>query len=122
MGSVGHDETLRLTDLWEVLEDEAEGGELDAKEGSDSDSEEISDEKEEGNEEEDELQSSKPKPKPSADASDDEEDVDSDSSERPVKKRKLKQKIEDPLATDKKKRRKPRKDEVVADPTFFADL
>lgn len=138
VGSVGHDEVLRLTDLREVLEDEVEGEELEAEDESDSDSD--SDTKSEQSakpssdvEEEEETPklSSLEKEIPterSQDSQDvdeqssmDEEEADSDN-DRPAKKRKTKQKVEDPLATDKKRKRKPRKDEVVADPTFFADL
>lgn len=140
VGSVGHDEVLRLTDLREVLEDEVEGEELEAEDESDSDSDSDTGSKSEQSakpssdvEEEEETPnlSSLEKKIPterSQDSQDvdeqssmDEEEADSDN-DRPAKKRKTKQKVEDPLATDKKRKRKPRKDEVVADPTFFADL
>lgn len=131
VGSVGHDEVLRLTDLREVLEDEAEGEELEVEDESDSDSDSEQGVKpsSEAEEEEEIPKISFPVKKILTERSQDvderssneEEEADSDN-DRPAKKRKTKQKVEDPLATDKKRNRKPRKDEVVADPTFFADL
>lgn len=131
VGSVGHDEVLRLTDLREVLEDEADGEELEVEDESDSDSDSEQGVKpsSEAEEEEEIPLISFPVKKIHTERSQDvderssneEEEADSDN-DRPAKKRKTKQKVEDPLATDKKRNRKPRKDEVVADPTFFADL
>lgn len=138
VGSVGHDEVLRLTDLREVLEDEVEGEELEAEDESDSDSDTGSKSEQSAKpssdveEEEETPKLSSLEKKIPTERNQDSQDVDEQSSmdeeeadsdnDRPAKKRKTKQKVEDPLATDKKRKRKPRKDEVVADPTFFADL
>ncbi|KDQ56891.1 hypothetical protein JAAARDRAFT_132232 [Jaapia argillacea MUCL 33604] len=125
VGSVGHEEVVRLTDLREVFEDEEgrgeeegesesgqgegdeESGEVDGSE-KDSDDEDaamtISEKAEEGTE------------KKAAD-SDDEEGDDSDVPQLQKRKRK---KDKDPLTVPE--RRKKGRNEIVGDPSFFSDL
>ncbi|KAL5514859.1 hypothetical protein ACEPAG_2175 [Sanghuangporus baumii] len=121
VGSVGHDEVLKLTDLREIFEDE--GDEEDDK-GDEEDSDVGREENEaisasgaltgatDGDEDraEHEVESGADSP-------------DSDSDEEPQKKkRRKKSKVQDPLEVGRKKKRKARNDEVSADPSFFADL
>lgn len=150
VGSVGHDEMLRMTDLREVLEAEdnsdAEGGEE-----SDDDGNGIEDKEEQtsaalgkhtdaivnGIDDSDSgLDSnSDSEADPAADAEVANEDSHSeveanagdsdDDSDRPApskKRRKGQSQPEDALGTEKKRRKKPKMDEVVAEPSFFADL
>ena len=119
VGSVGHDEKLRLTDLREVFE------------GSDGEEEEEEEEEEEGEDKEGSEAESDDKNSDdhTGDTNESDEDSeksdseDSSSSEEEVeKKRRKKQKVVDPLGVEKRRRKKARNDEVRADPSFFADL
>ncbi|KAI0795776.1 WD40 repeat-like protein [Abortiporus biennis] len=115
VGSVGHDEILKLTDLKEVFEDEDE--EKDEGEGDDDseeekrkagsdDSDEDEDETEESNDEKD---------------SDEEGNEDGDSSDEEVEesRKRKKKKNTDPLAATKRKKGR---NEIDTEPSFFADL
>ncbi|KAH8112369.1 WD40 repeat-like protein [Phellopilus nigrolimitatus] len=129
VGSIGHDEVLRLTDLREVFEDENK--DRDADEAVEGDMEPRNDDPsglgvDEGSEDrqgenardDDSETEERHKTEGGKDS-----DEDGSSDEEPqAGKRRRKGKTEDPLATDKKKKRKIRKDEVVADPSFFAEL
>ena len=119
VGSVGHDESLHLTDLRKVLEDLT---------GSDSEGEDKdSDDSDRDGEEEDDLVTKNTGNawtgfEKSGEGSDDEEqEGDSDGSDIPVERKKRRKKEKDPLSADRKKKKRA-KDEVVADPSFFSDL
>lgn len=114
VGSVGHDEKLRLTDLREVFEGsdgEEEEEEGEDKEGSEAESDDKNSDDHTGDTNESDEDSEK---SDSEDSSSSEEEVE--------KKRRKKQKVVDPLGVEKRRRKKARNDEVRADPSFFADL
>ena len=113
VGSVGHDEKLRLTDLREVFE------------GSDGEEEEEEGEDKEGSEAESDDKNSDDHTGDTNESDEDSEKSDSEDSspsEEVEKKRRKKQKVVDPLGVEKRRRKKARNDEVRADPSFFADL
>lgn len=113
VGSVGHDEVLKLTDLREVFEDEDGNGDEDGDtegEKEDNDARSAA-----GSvDDEDVRQQAEPEAE--------KEESESDSDEEPKAKKRRKKTEVDPLATDKKRKRRARNDEVSADPSFFADL
>ncbi|KAL5498028.1 JIP5 [Sanghuangporus vaninii] len=125
VGSVGHDEVLKLTDLMEIFEDEEDEND---HEEDDKGDEEDSDEDREVNG----VVFSSGALAGATDRDGDRaehqvelgaDDLDSDSDEEPQKKRRRKKiKVQDPLEAGRKKKRKARNDEVSADPSFFADL
>ncbi|KAI0074600.1 WD40 repeat-like protein [Panus rudis PR-1116 ss-1] len=174
VGSVGHEEVLKLTDLREVFEDEDEDGEEseegrkegDDDEGSGKASEGESDEEESESEKEEVVKKDKGKGKAvkatskaqadlkSSDSSDDdssdsddedepsaahsknksqnndsdsgsahenEQEADSDSDDSDVVREKKRKKKRDPDPMQAKKKKKGR-NEIDADPSFFADL
>ncbi|KAL5520628.1 JIP5 [Sanghuangporus sanghuang] len=122
VGSVGHDEVLKLTDLREIFEDE------DDHEEDDKGDEEDSDEGRKGNGDVSAsgalagaIDSDSDEDKAGHQVEPGADDSDSDS-EPQKKKRRKKTKVQDPLEAARKKKRKARNDEVSADPSFFADL
>ncbi|KAI0634224.1 WD40 repeat-like protein [Trametes polyzona] len=114
VGSAGHEEVLKLTDLKEVFEDEDEEDGDGQEEDEDSDAEGGSgdeEDEEEGKQQaapEQDVRAEEPRQ-----ASSDEEDA----AEEPRKRKRKKEK--DPLNAAKRKKGK---NEVEADPAFFADL
>ncbi|TFK53088.1 WD40 repeat-like protein [Heliocybe sulcata] len=139
VASAGHEETVKMTDLKDVFEDEEGGGDGECEEEKDEGQgqkfgvEEENDSDEEGEEREEEEQETptvvvQEGPKDSSEEGDDAEDQEGkdsddegDDSDAPVQERKRKRKPEkDPLAAPG--RRKKGRNEVVADPAFFADL
>lgn len=125
VGSVGHDEVLKMTDLRDVFEDEAEAED---EEGKDAGTDEEADE---GDEEKDavkpmtvvasetkvrdaEAETEEAEKEEGSDVGDSDEDVES----KKDKKRKRKQ-DKDPLVAG---RRKKGRNEVEAESGFFADL
>ncbi|KAI5121586.1 hypothetical protein M0805_009457 [Coniferiporia weirii] len=142
VGSVGHDEVVRMTDLREVFGDDGDGdGDSDGggeEDGEGSGSGEDSGDEGAGEgegavssgatdavaEKSNAEEQATPLKGVARDAdADPEPDSDSDSEPQSKKRqRKSGKKVEDVLGTDKKKKRRAKNDEVVADPSFFADL
>ncbi|KAI0752702.1 WD40 repeat-like protein [Daedaleopsis nitida] len=122
VGSVGHEEVLKLTDLQEVFEDDGEegSGAEDAVGGDSSDSDE---QEEDGRKEDAGPMASTEAEKDDEERSEAGADEDKDSSEedeREEERRKRKRKTErEPLQAG---RRKKGRNEVEAEPAFFADL
>jgi len=118
VGSAGHEEVLKLTDLNEVFEDEDDEEAQEGGSGSEGDSGDESDKGEE------EQASAAPAETRQEEKSDEEEEVKGEdgtgdsSDEEPQKKRKRK-KEQDPLQAGKKRKGR---NEVDAEPSFFADL
>ncbi|KAH8097087.1 WD40 repeat-like protein [Cristinia sonorae] len=120
VGSVGHEEVLKLTDLKEVFEDDG-----DEEEEEEEDADEEGDEAKPEDNEEVKLENSEGKGrKADADSDEDEEeeeeegDDSSDESVQESRKRKKKPEKDELQATRRKKGR----NEIVTDPAFFADL
>ncbi|EMD37007.1 hypothetical protein CERSUDRAFT_137412 [Gelatoporia subvermispora B] len=125
VGSAGHEEVLKLTDLNEVFEDDEEeeeedgaegksGGEDEDKEGSsdeDSEAEKVAAVKEDAGEQEELDQEDE--------AKEAEQEDSSDSDEEPQQKKRKRNKEVDPLQALKKRKGR---NEVDAEPSFFADL
>ncbi|EJD02027.1 WD40 repeat-like protein [Fomitiporia mediterranea MF3/22] len=120
VGSVGHDEVVRMTDLREVFEDgngdeeeEDEKGDEASSDGGGRDDSDFS------------TQHAKVKTEEADSDSNNESntgvDADSDEESR-KKKRRRKAKVQDPMEKERKKKRRARNDEVQADASFFADL
>jgi len=106
LGSVGHDDVLRLTDLAGALEEK----------GEDAHEDQSADDRTDEGEDDGGLGGSV------VDASVDDEDSDDSSvDERPKKEKKRKRKEKDPLAAEMRKKKKGKR-EVVIDPSFFSGL
>lgn len=107
VGSAGHEDVLKLTDLKDIFEDEDEDG-ANMEGGEDMDSEDehldvtVPEPVEEGKEKAVESDSDEPEPE-----------------EDPKSKKRKKKQTKDPLA---KKREKKNKNQIVANPSFFSDL
>lgn len=107
VGSVGHEDVLKLTDLKDIFEDEDEDdAEGEAGEGSDT-----------GNDRPD-VTVPEPLEEEKKKAGDSDSDEPEQEDEPKPKKRKKKQ-IKDPLT---KKREKKGKNQIVTDPSFFSGL
>ncbi|TFK78435.1 WD40 repeat-like protein [Polyporus arcularius HHB13444] len=116
VGSVGHEEVLKLTDLQEIFED---GGEEDGDEDGGEGDEDADSDEERTKQTTDPTTSAKV---PTDDESADEVDngqVDSSDEEQPQPAKRKRKKEQDPLLAG---RRKKGKNEVEAEPAFFADL
>jgi hypothetical protein len=124
VGSVGHEELIKLTDLKEVFEDDEEGGEGDGDKGDEDDDSDEDDQEDEmkgvqklalgpqhGMDEGQDSDEPAPPKDEEADASSDEEHMSKD------KKRKRKEK--DPLKSTKRKKGK---DQMDGDKGFFTGL
>ena len=127
VGSVGHEEVLKLTDLEEVFEDDGEAG-SDGEEGEDdsdddSDGEGGSDDNGEGEQTKEGAAPAATEEVPGGDESaEDGEEGRADSSDEepePEPRKRKRQKEKDPLQAG---RRKKGRNEVEAEPAFFADL
>lgn len=102
VGSVGHEDILKLTDLRDIFEDE---------EGDDAEGEDVDDE-----DQRPDVTVPEPVEEEKAEDSDsDEPEVE----EEPKSKKRKKKQTTDPLA---KKREKKGKNQIVADPSFFSGL
>ena len=127
VGSVGHEEVLKLTDLEEVFEDDGEAG-SDGEEGEE-DSDDDSD-GEGGSDDDGEGEQAKEGAAPAAteeapgdnESAEDGEEGRADSSDEepePEPRKRKRKKEKDPLQAG---RRKKGRNEVEAEPAFFADL
>ena len=137
VGSAGHEEVLKLTDMEEVFgdddEEEEEGEEVETKEKKDaedgeeddSDAEQSSSGAEDGPGIPPVSPRKKPDPEPEVEASkhavDTQEEAGADSSddEGVVERKRKRKKEKDPLQAAKRSKGR---NEVVAEPSFFADL
>ena len=137
VGSAGHEEILKLTDLEEVFGDddeEEEGNEEGVKSkekngGEDSEEDESDGEEDSSSEGEDgpgiPPVSPRKKPEPEAEASEPavatrtEADADSSDDEGVVERKRKRKKEKEPLQAAKRSKGR---NEVVAEPSFFADL
>lgn len=126
VGSVGHEEVLKLTDLREVFEDEGEDA-SDEEEGGEEGEEGASgsDDEGEGEEEQSGEPAAGPPAKEDADQAASDEDAEegkgesSDEEVDPEPRKRKRKKEKDPLLATKRKKGR---NEVEAEPAFFADL
>ncbi|KAI0672327.1 WD40 repeat-like protein [Trametes maxima] len=127
VGSAGHEEVLKLTDLKEVFEDEDEDEDEDSHENEESGEEDVA---AGDGEDEDEEGGSASKPVTSGPTGDEEEDKDEDEGDREAEQPSSDEAAEEPRKRKRKKEKDPLnatkrrkgKNELEAEPAFFADL
>ncbi|KII91734.1 hypothetical protein PLICRDRAFT_105979 [Plicaturopsis crispa FD-325 SS-3] len=124
VGSAGHEEVLRLTDLKDVFEDEDDeveeedgvNSKLD-QEASAEDDTHVEDQEDNGNTVKRTADESRPLPQPESEVDEDEDDSDAD-----VPKAKKRKRQKDSADASALGRAKKGKNQVDADPSFFAEL
>ncbi|OCH94597.1 WD40 repeat-like protein [Obba rivulosa] len=122
VGSAGHEEVLKLTDLNEIFEDEDDEDEDEKSNGgSEEDSDEGSgDEEDKATAAREDAKREDPDEEEDSDKDEVKEEDEADSSdEEPQQKKRKRKKEQDPLQAMKKRKGR---NEVDAEPSFFADL
>ena len=129
VGSVGHEEVLKLTDLREVFEDEDGEGSDEEEEGEEKEGTSGEDVEAGSGEDEDEGEGNEPAAGPPAKEDADQAASDEDAEEGkgessdeevdPEPRKRKRKKEKDPLLATKRKKGR---NEVEAEPAFFADL